>query len=47
MQKRKGCGLHKNLPPSGEVASRSDDGEGFLAKAEGLKAYTPKQWYFG
>ena len=37
----------QNLSPSGEVASRSDDGEGFLAKADGLKAYAPKQRYFG
>ena len=35
-------------PPSQrEVASRSDDGEGFLAKADSLKAYAPKQRYFG
>ena len=33
--------------PLGEVASRSDDGEGFLAMADGLKAYAPKQRYFG
>ena len=37
----------QNLSPSGEVASRSDDGEGFLAKADSLKAYAPKQRYFG
>ena len=40
MQKWEGYACAKTSP-SGKVASHSDDGEGFLAKADGLKAYTP------